>query len=99
MNILQEIFKDNYEIIQYTLHPRAVEMENIEKMMNCGDPSFGGHATMGFMPGTGRMTPPLAAGPSTPQNTPSCAASTNGVKWSSFLSAMTPCNALNVKRK
>ena len=42
MNILQEIFKDNYEIIQYTLHPRAVEMENIEKMMNCGDPSFGG---------------------------------------------------------
>ena len=42
MNILQEIFNDNYEIIQYTLHPRAVEMENIEKMMNCGDPSFGG---------------------------------------------------------
>lgn len=42
MNILQEIFKDNYEIIQYTLHPRAVEMDNIEKMINCGDPSFGG---------------------------------------------------------
>lgn len=42
MNILQEIFKDNYEIIQYTLHPRDVEMENIEKMINCGAPSFGG---------------------------------------------------------
>ena len=42
MNILQEIFKDNYEIIQYTLHPRDVEMENIEKMINCGAPSLGG---------------------------------------------------------
>ena len=42
MNILQEIFKDNYEVIQYSLHPRAVEMENIEKMIGCGDPSFGG---------------------------------------------------------
>lgn len=42
MNILQEIFKDNYEIIQYTLHPRDVEMENISKMIHCGDPSFGG---------------------------------------------------------
>ena len=42
MNILQKIFKDNYEVIQYTLHPRAVEMENIEKMINCGAPSFGG---------------------------------------------------------
>ena len=42
MNILQKIFRDNYEIIQYTLHPRAVEMENIEKMIHCGDPSFGG---------------------------------------------------------
>lgn len=28
MNILQEIFKDNYEIIQHTLHPREVEMES-----------------------------------------------------------------------
>lgn len=42
MNILQKIFKDNYEVIQYTLHPRDVEMENISKMINCGDPSFGG---------------------------------------------------------
>ena len=42
MNILQEIFTDYYEEIKYTLHPRATEMENIDKMINCGDPSFGG---------------------------------------------------------
>ena len=42
MNILQRIFTDYYEEIKYTLHPRASEIENIEKMINCGDPSFGG---------------------------------------------------------
>jgi hypothetical protein len=42
MNILQNIFKDNYEIIEYSLHPRHVVMENIAKMINCGDPAFGG---------------------------------------------------------
>ena len=42
MNILQRIFTNYYEEIKYTLHPRASEMENIEKMINCGDPSFGG---------------------------------------------------------
>ena len=42
MNILQQIFSDNYEIIQYTLHPRDVELENISKMINCGNPSYGG---------------------------------------------------------
>lgn len=42
MNILQKIFTDYYEIIQYTLHPRSTEMENIEKMIHCGDPSYGG---------------------------------------------------------
>lgn len=42
MNILQEIFTDYYEEIKYTLHPRNTEMENIDKMINCGDPSFGG---------------------------------------------------------
>lgn len=42
MNILQKIFTDYYEIIEYTLHPRKTEMENIEKMINCGNPSFGG---------------------------------------------------------
>ena len=42
MNILQKIFADYYEEIQYTLHPRPVVMENIERMVNCGDPSYGG---------------------------------------------------------
>ena len=42
MNILQQIFSDNYEIIQYTLHPRDVELENISKMIHCGDPAYGG---------------------------------------------------------
>jgi hypothetical protein len=42
MNILQKIFKDNYEIIKYSLHPCDVIMENITKMINCGDPAFGG---------------------------------------------------------
>ena len=42
MNILQKIFTDYYEEIKYTLHPRKTEMENIDKMINCGDPAFGG---------------------------------------------------------
>ena len=42
MNILQRIFTDYYEEIKYTLHPRKSEMENIDKMLSCGDPSFGG---------------------------------------------------------
>ena len=28
--------------MKYTLHPRKTEMENIDKMLGCGDPSFGG---------------------------------------------------------
>lgn len=42
MNILQKIFTDYYEEIKYSLHPRDCEMENIGKMIHCGDPSFGG---------------------------------------------------------
>ena len=42
MNILQKIFTDYYEEIKYTLHPRKTEMENIHKMIHCGDSSFGG---------------------------------------------------------
>ena len=41
-NILQDLFRDHYEEIQYTLHPRKTEMENIDKMLNCGDPAYGG---------------------------------------------------------
>ena len=42
MNILQKIFTDYYEEIKYTLHPRKSEMENIDKMINYADSSFGG---------------------------------------------------------
>ena len=42
MNILQQIFIDYYEEILYRLHPRASVMENIDKMLHCGDPAFGG---------------------------------------------------------
>ena len=42
MNVLQEIFSDYYEEIKYTLHPRKSEMENIDKMFHCGDPSYDG---------------------------------------------------------
>ena len=39
MNILPRIFTD---YIKYTFHPRSTEMENIDKMINCGDLAFGG---------------------------------------------------------
>ena len=42
MNVLQQIFTDYYEEIEYILHPRKTEMENIDKMIHCGDPSYGG---------------------------------------------------------
>ena len=41
-HILKKIFREHFEEIQYILHPRPVVMENVEKMVNCGDPSFGG---------------------------------------------------------
>lgn len=42
MNILQKIFKEHYEEIIYILRPRQAIVENIDRMINCGDPSFGG---------------------------------------------------------
>ena len=36
------MLKDYYDIIKYNLNPRPVVMENIEKVIHCGDPSFGG---------------------------------------------------------
>ena len=42
MNILQKIFKEHYEEIVYILRPRKSIIENVNKMINCGDPSFGG---------------------------------------------------------
>ena len=42
MNILQKIIIDHYEEIKYTLHLRHSVIENIDRMINCGDPSYGG---------------------------------------------------------
>ena len=42
MSILQDIFKDHYEEMIDTLHPRQSVIENVNKMIHCGDPAFGG---------------------------------------------------------
>ena len=42
MNILQSIFTDYYEHIIYELRPRPAVIENVNKMIHCGDPSYGG---------------------------------------------------------
>ncbi len=42
MNILQKIFNDHYEEMLYILHPRQSVIDNVDKMLNCGDPSYGG---------------------------------------------------------
>lgn len=42
MNILQSIFTDYYEHIIYKLRPRPAVIENVNKMIHCGDPSYGG---------------------------------------------------------
>ena len=36
------IFKNHYEEMLYILHPRKAVIENVNKMINCGDPSYGG---------------------------------------------------------
>ena len=41
-NVLQDIFKDHYEEMIYTLHPRSAVIENVDRMIGCGDPSFSG---------------------------------------------------------
>ena len=41
-NILQQIFKDHYEEMIYISHPRPAIVENVDKMIACGDASFGG---------------------------------------------------------
>ena len=42
MNILQEIFTDYYEHILYEPHMRPSVIENVSKMIHCGDPDYGG---------------------------------------------------------
>ena len=57
MNILQTIFREHYEEIIYTLHLRQVELENITRLVDCGQPDAGGTlfccphcGTMKFVP-------------------------------------------------
>lgn len=42
MNILQTIFKEHYEEMYYLLHPRKTVIDNVERMLICGDSSQGG---------------------------------------------------------
>ena len=41
-NILQNIFKEHYNDIIFSLKPRQSVVENVRRMINCGDPCFGG---------------------------------------------------------
>lgn len=41
MNILQNIFNDHYEEHIYINHPRHSVIDNVDRMLGCGDPSFG----------------------------------------------------------
>ena len=42
-NVIQQMCLDHYEEIQYVLHPRSVVMDNIDRLINCGDPDYGEH--------------------------------------------------------
>ena len=42
MNILQQIFKEHYEELIYLLNPRKSIIESVDRMIHCGDSSFGG---------------------------------------------------------
>ena len=42
MNIIQEILRDHFEEMLYLQHPRDSVIENVNKMIHCGDPAFGG---------------------------------------------------------
>lgn len=41
-NILQTIFSDHFEYIQHVIRPGKNVMDNIDRMIHCHDPSFGG---------------------------------------------------------
>ena len=53
MTIIQNILKDHYEELIYILHPRPAVVDNVEKMIHCGDPAFGG--TMFGCPHCGKL--------------------------------------------
>lgn len=42
MNVMQKMHRDYYETIENDIKARPVVMETIEKVINCGNPSYGG---------------------------------------------------------
>ena len=42
MNKLQKNFLEHYEEMLYILHPRHAVIDNVNKMIHCGDSSYGG---------------------------------------------------------
>lgn len=57
MNTIQTIFRDHYEEIIYSMHLRQTELDNITRLVECGDPDSGGAlyccphcGTMKFVP-------------------------------------------------
>ncbi|MCI8948606.1 MAG: hypothetical protein HFG49_01015 [Lachnospiraceae bacterium] len=42
MSVLQDIFRNHYEEMIYTLHPRQSVVEIVDKKINCGNPSLSG---------------------------------------------------------
>lgn len=42
MNKLQKNFLEHYEEMLYILHPRQAVIDNVNKMIHCGDSSYGG---------------------------------------------------------
>ncbi len=41
-NIIQQMCLEHYEEIIYGLHPRPVVLDNIDRLLKCGDPDYGG---------------------------------------------------------
>lgn len=41
-NILQTIFSDHFEYVQYVIRPSKNVLDNINKIIHCHDPSYGG---------------------------------------------------------
>ena len=40
--VIQKMLTDYYKFIEYDIKSRPIVLENIEKVINCGNPSYGG---------------------------------------------------------
>jgi len=52
-NVIQQMCLDHYEEIIYSLHPRPVVLDNIDRLLKCGDPDYGG--ALYICPGCGEI--------------------------------------------